>query len=81
MSNSTAASGHFFAITKSDTTNFQGERVSRGIFVGTGGDVKVLSENDQTITFKNCIAGTILPIRVKRVFSTDTSADDLVCLL
>ena len=54
--------------------------VTRGLWVGTGGDVKVVLFGGQTITFPNVQDGTLLPIRVRQVFSTGTDADDIVGL-
>ena len=51
------------------------------IFIGVGGDVKVdLSGSGSAIVFKNCIAGTVLPVKVDRVYSTGTTATDLIAL-
>lgn len=51
------------------------------IYVGVGGDVKVdVSGSGTAIVFKNCIAGTVLPVKVDRVYATNTTATDLVAL-
>ena len=51
------------------------------IYVGVGGDVKVdVSGSGTAIVFKNCIAGTVLPVKVDRVYSTGTTATNLVAL-
>ena len=51
------------------------------IYIGVGGDVKVdCSGSGDAIIFKNCIAGTVLPVKVDRVYSTGTTATDLVAL-
>jgi hypothetical protein len=52
----------------------------RALYVGTGGDVKVRSLIDQDITFKNVASGTILPVMCKRVFTTGTTASNIVGL-
>jgi hypothetical protein len=65
-------------ITKSDTVNFV--RVpSDAIYVGGAGTVTVVWMNDRTEQF-TCVAGQILPVRVKRVNSTGTAATLMVAL-
>lgn len=54
--------------------------VTRAIYVGVTGDVKVnLYGSGTSITFKAVPVG-ILPIRVKLVASTGTTATDIVAL-
>lgn len=54
--------------------------VTRGLYVGTGGDVKVTMRGGQAVTFPNVQAGTLLPFRVKIVWATGTSASDIVAV-
>lgn len=58
------------AITKSDSTavNFD------AIYVGGTGDVAVRTFKGTTVTFSAVPVGTILPIKVDRVMSTNTTA-------
>jgi hypothetical protein len=74
----TAPAAGAFAITTSDTGNFY----ATALYVGTGGDVKVDMEDtdDTAIVFSNVPAGTVLPIRVKRVYATGTTASNIVGL-
>lgn len=65
------------AITKSDTA----PNVFARIYVGGTGDVKVVTENGDTVTFSAVPVGTVLPVRVKQVLSTGTTATNLVGLL
>lgn len=54
----------------------------RGLYIGTGGDLRVgMLWGGAVIDFKNCPAGLLLPIRVKRVYATATSAADIVALI
>lgn len=75
---SAPASNHF-AITPHDSTNFTEE--CRGIYVGVGGDIVVVTQNDDAVTYKNAQSGSIIPIRAKRVNSTSTTATNLVGLI
>lgn len=67
-----------FAITPSDTVNFLFQ--VRGIYVGAAGNVVIVTDDNEAITFVGCVAGSILPVRAKRVNSTSTTATSLVGL-
>ncbi|AVQ04480.1 hypothetical protein B7G68_15190 [Caulobacter segnis] len=63
------------AITPHDTTEVN----ARGLYVGTGGDLAIVSMDGTTsITFANVPSGTILPVFAFRVKSTGTTAADIV---
>ncbi|MGA1670277.1 MAG: spike base protein, RCAP_Rcc01079 family [Candidatus Nanopelagicaceae bacterium] len=65
-----------FAITGNDSTDLT--VFPRAIYVGGAGNVKVITLGGDTVTFSGVLAGTVLPVRVKRVFSTDTTATNLI---
>lgn len=68
------------SITKSDTDNFPDvDGPCASIFVGGAGVVVVVFENDSTASF-TCVAGEILPVKAKRVNSTNTTATLMVAL-
>ena len=46
--------------------------------MGTSGDVKVDMLGGETVTIKNLAPGHFHPLRVTRVYSTDTTAVDIV---
>ena len=51
------------------------------LYVGTGGDVRVLTASGADLTFSNVADGTFLPVQVKRVFSTgSTGSADILAL-
>tara|TARA_R110001606_G_scaffold376623_1_gene535376 strand:+ start:1162 stop:1500 length:339 start_codon:yes stop_codon:yes gene_type:complete len=51
------------------------------LYVGSSGDIKVnMAGTDNTVVFKEVQAGTFLPIKVNRVWSTSTTADFIVAL-
>lgn len=53
------------------------------IYVGTGGDVKVIAAIDPDsapVTFKNWPTGALIPIRIRRVYSTGTTASNMLVL-
>jgi hypothetical protein len=76
-SNAASADG-FFAITPHDSTDFAYN--VRGIYVGTAGNVVAVTEAGTAVTFTAVPVGSILPIRAKRVNSTNTTASNLVGL-
>jgi len=65
-----------FAITGSDSTDLT--VFPRAIYVGGAGNVKVVTLGGDEVTFNGVLAGTILPVRVKKVFSTGISATNLI---
>lgn len=67
------------AITPSDSTDIADGQLTRGIYVGVAGDI-VAVIGDNAITFKNAVAGSVIPIRCSRINSTSTTATDLVAL-
>ena len=80
-------------ITPSDTVaiDFGGDstKITRGVYVGSGGDlsVEMAGEDnaggrmeDPTVVFVAVPSGTLLPIHITRVNSTDTSASSLVAV-
>ena len=65
-----------FAITPSDTVDFvydDGAVVPRSLYIGTPGNLSVVTLGGETITFAN-VSG-ILPIMVRRVLLATTASD------
>ena len=56
--------------------------VTRGLLVGTSGALKVTTNGGQTLVIPaSCVvAGTLLPLRVKRVWATGTTASNIVAI-
>ena len=50
------------------------------LYVGTGGDLRVLTSSGADLTFTGIPAGSFLPVQVKRVFSTGTDAGSIIAL-
>lgn len=73
-----APAGHGFPIAPNDATDL--EEVTRGLFVGTAGNVAVTMRLGGSVTFKNIPAGSLLPIRATRVLATGTTAGDIIGL-
>jgi hypothetical protein len=66
------------AITKSDTVDIPGG-LTKAVYVGGAGIVVAVFQDGSTANF-TAVAGEILPIAVKRVNSTTTSATLMVAL-
>ena len=66
------------AITPSDTADLAA--LPRALYIGTGGAVKITTKGGDTVTLANVPAGTVLPVRAARVWSTGTTASDIVAL-
>lgn len=59
------------AVTPSDTADLPQFSV---IYVGGAGNVKVTTAQGSAVTFSGVNAGTVIPVRVRRVWSTGTTA-------
>lgn len=69
-------------ITPHNTTNFinvGGQLTCEAINVGAAGTLAVVFEDDATAAF-TVVAGQVLPVKVKRVNATGTSATGLLAL-
>jgi hypothetical protein len=66
------------AITPSDTADLS--KAARALYVGGSGNVKVITIDGSVLTFTAVPGGTVLPVRVRRVFNTDTTATSLIAL-
>ena len=74
----TSSADNAFTITPHNTDELA--FVTRAIYVGTTGDVKVTTKTGNTVIFVGVPAGQILPVRAKIVFATLTTASNLVGL-
>lgn len=70
--------GNAVAITKSDTVDLV-PKPCDAIWVNSAGDVVVVLENGNTVTF-TVPNGGIIPIRARRVNSTSTTATGMIAL-
>lgn len=63
-------------VTANDSATFN----PSNIWVGTGGNVKIVDAFGNTSTFTNVSDGSILPVLVSKIFFTDTTASGFVLL-
>lgn len=65
---------------KSDSTDLTS--TMKGLYIGGDGDLKVVLVGDTVaVTFVGLVASTFLPIAVRRIWSTGTSATNIVGFL
>ena len=50
------------------------------LYVGNTGNLRVLTSSGADLTFVGIPAGSFVPVQVKRVFATDTTATDILAL-
>lgn len=77
----TAPASANFDIIPSDTTDL--EHIPRSVYVGVGGHVVIVGRedtNDTGVTFQNVPAGSIIPVRARRILATGTTAAGLIGL-
>lgn len=80
MQDQTWPASTLFAVTKSDSTTFLPH--VRQVYVGTAGDVSVVTSDNVTVVFKAVAAGcTIGPFFIKKINSTGTTAADMVAFV
>lgn len=65
------------AVTPSDTVDLV--RMSRALWVGVTGNIKVTMKEGQVVTFSNLPVGWH-PLRVSRVWSTSTTATTMIAV-
>ncbi len=65
------------SVTPNDSTDLTNKGI---LFVGTGGDVSVVTAGGSTQTFKNVADGSYLSVKMGRVNATGTTAADILVL-
>lgn len=64
-------------VTPHDTNNFT--KPARALYIGGAGNATLVMENGDPIAFNGLLAGTILPVRCKRV-NAGATATNMVAL-
>ncbi len=72
-----SCAGSATAITPADSDL---DNQMRSLYIGGSGNLKVTTVNGHAVTFVGLVAGTILPVSVKRVWSTGTTATNIIGL-
>lgn len=75
------------AVTPSDTLNIPSPSTEDGsgnngcvLYIGVTGDLKVTTVGGNDVTFVNVQGGTFFPIQVIKVFSTGTTATNIIAI-
>jgi hypothetical protein len=66
------------AVTPNDSADLS--FVARALYVGGAGNIKIDTPNGDTVTLYGATAGSVLPVRANRVYSTGTTATNIVAL-
>ena len=74
----TGANDATFDVTNIDIPNTQ--RRGCCLYIGNSGDVEVVMESDDSVVFVGAATGAFLPILVKRVVVTNTTATSILAL-
>lgn len=77
MSQSLIQATDAVAVTPNDSSDLDHVSV---LYVGVGGHVKVTTRAGRDITFYNLNNGQFVPVQVRKVFSTGTTATNLVAM-
>lgn len=64
-----------FVISPSDNTELA--VVTRGIWVGGDGNIVVMLELGDIVSFPGAVAGTVVPVCARKVYATGTTATGL----
>lgn len=75
--NSGLPAEHAYEVTPSDTAL---QPVTRYIYVGGTGDIKIETQNEDTVTIKSIPVGSLLEVRAKKIYLTGTTATEIVGL-
>lgn len=74
---SISSARRYTSVTKHDTTILP---EFKALYIGGDGDVKVGNSDGDAVIFSGLVAGTILPVYGTRVYSTGTTATNIVAL-
>jgi len=67
-----------FAITPNDAADLAAE--TRGLWIGASGDLALVLASGDEVSLVGAVGGSVLPLRVRRIKATGTTATQLVGL-
>jgi len=74
-------------VVASDTVNIPSVSNQNGkgnsgctLYVGVGGDLRVLTSGNDDVIFTGILPGSFLPVNVLRVYATSTTASQIIAL-
>lgn len=63
-----------YTVTKSDTA----ANIYSYLYVGTGGNIALVTEGGDSVTFNNVATGSFLWVRTSKIMATNTTASQLL---
>ena len=57
------------------------DRVARALYIGSGGDVSVVTVEGSTVTFVGLTGSMVLPVSISRVNASGTTATNILGLV
>lgn len=70
---------HGISVTPSDSTPLS--ETTRGLYVGTGGNIAAVMLSGASVSFSTVPAGSVLPVRLTKILATGTTASNIVALV
>jgi len=70
----------FTVLGEAYTIYVQNDKNPSVLYIGTGGNLRVITAGGQDVTFNGILGGTFLPVQVLKVFQTGTTATNLIAL-
>lgn len=67
------------SVTPSDSTDLP--NAAMALYVGTGGNIQLTTMGGTTLTFSNVQGGSYLNVQTRRVWSTSTTASNIIALI
>lgn len=78
--NTLELNGNLMALGDSYTIYANNGKEGCVLYIGTGGNLRVVTVSGQEVTFTGIIGGSFLPVQVLKVFETGTNAANIVAL-
>ena len=66
-------------VTPNDELNLS--KYAKTVYIGGDGDLRITTVDDDVVTFTGMKGGSYLPVRVKRIWSTGTTATGIIALI
>jgi hypothetical protein len=73
-------SANIFTATSKAYSVFADNNTPSVLYIGGAGNLRVLTEGGDDVVFSGVLAGSYLPIQVLKVFSTNTTATNIVAI-
>jgi len=73
-----APASYAFVVTPVDSADL--DHTTRGLFIGSAGNLKATLQGGVTVTFSGLLAGAVYPFAVTKIFSGSTTASSIVGL-